>query len=119
MSGDPKIGSWREFLEKTVELGLGAALLTADSVKKVVDDLVKRGGMSKEEGQKLAAQLLERGKAQKERMERLVAETVERVLSRTDVARRSQLAELERRMAELEEEIGRLRAAQDATTHHG
>ena len=107
MSGETRITSWRELLEKTIELGLGAALLTKESAGKLVDELVKRGDMSRDEGKKLVTDMMEKGKGQKKKMEDFVVEVVERVLGRADIARRSQIEELERRIAELEGRLGR------------
>jgi len=107
MSGETKVTSWRELLEKTIELGLGAALLTKESAGKLVDDLVKRGDVSREEGKKLVTDMLEKGKGQKKRMEDFVVEVVERALGKADIARRSQIEDLEKRIAELEDRLGR------------
>ncbi len=105
MSDQAKMGSWRELLEKTVELGLGAALLTKEAAGQLVDDLVKRGAVSKEEGKKLAAEMLEKGKCQKEKMDQFVAEVVDRMLKKADLARQSKVAEMERRLAALEDRL--------------
>jgi len=102
MSGEMRITSWRELLEKTIELGLGAALLTKESASKLVDEMVKRGDVSREEGKKLVSDMVEKGKGQKQKMEDFVVEIVERALGKADIARRSQVEELEKRIAELE-----------------
>ena len=101
MSGESKIGSWRELLEKTIEVGLGAALLTKESATKLVDELIQRGEVTKGESKKLIAEILDKGKQQKQRMEEFVGEVVQRAMDRADVARRSQIEELERRVDEL------------------
>jgi len=103
MSSEMKIGSWRELFEKTIELGLGAALLTKESATKLADELVERGTVSREDGKKLVSDMMEKGKGQKKRMEDFVADIVERALERADVARRSQIQDLERRIDSLEQ----------------
>jgi len=105
MSDDAKIGSWKELLEKTAEIGLGAALLTKETATKLVDDLIQRGAMTKTDGKKLVADMLEKGKGQKQKMEDFVAEVFKRMMDKADVARRSHIEELERRIAELEERL--------------
>jgi polyhydroxyalkanoate synthesis regulator phasin len=110
MPDDRKTVSWRELFEKTVDLGLGAALLTKEAATKLVEDLVKRGSMSKEEGQKFLSDMLEKGKGQKEKMESFVRQTIERILAQADLARQSTVEKLERRVGELEEELKRQRA---------
>jgi polyhydroxyalkanoate synthesis regulator phasin len=111
MSADSKITSWRELFEKTVEIGLGAALLTKESATKLVDDLIQRGAVSKTEGKKLVADMLEKGKGQKRKMEDFIVEIVQRVMDKADVARRSNIEELESRIAELEERLDKQRGS--------
>ncbi len=107
MTDEPRIASWRELLEKTVELGLGAALLSKEAATKLIEDLVKRGAVTREEAGNLVSQMMEKGKTQKQRMEDFVAEVAERVLARADLARRSSVEDLARRVAELEQRLGR------------
>ncbi len=97
--------NWRDVLERMLEIGLGAALLTREAATKFVDDMVKRGSMTREEGKHLFDDMMEKGKQQKQRMDEMVAEMVERVLTRSDIARRSQIEALERRIALLEAQL--------------
>jgi len=105
MPSESNIASWRELFEKTIEVGLGAALLTKESATKLVDELIQRGAVTKTEGKKLVADMLEKGKHQKQKMEDLIAEVVQRVMDKADVARRSHIEELQRRIADLEERL--------------
>jgi polyhydroxyalkanoate synthesis regulator phasin len=105
MPSESKIASWRELFEKTIEVGLGAALLTKESATKLVDDLIQRGTVTKTEGKKLVNDMLEKGKRQKQKMEELITEVVQRVMDKADVARQSHIEELERRIADLEERL--------------
>jgi polyhydroxyalkanoate synthesis regulator phasin len=109
MSEGPKAMSWRELLEKTVDLGLGAALLTKEAATKLVDDLVRRGSVTKEEGQKLVSDMLEKGKVQKEKMEEVMRQSFGRLVATADLARQSRVEELERRVIELEEQLKQMR----------
>jgi len=111
MSEEHKVVSWRDLFEKTVDLGLGAALLIKEAAANLVDDLVKRGSMSKDEGQKMLSQMLEKGKEQKTKMEGLVHQTVDKMLGQADLARQSSIEALERRVAELERELKRAQQA--------
>lgn len=102
---ETQIKSWRELFEKTVELGLGAALLTKESAQRLVDELVKKGDVSREEGKKLVSDMLEKGKGQKEKMEGFVADIVQRMIEKANVARNSRVDELEQRLAALEQRL--------------
>jgi len=105
MPSDSKIASWRELFEKTIEVGLGAALLTKESATKLVDELIQRGAVTKTEGRKLVSDMLEKGKRQKQKMEDFVTEVVQRAMAKADVARQSHIEELERRIADLEDRL--------------
>ena len=109
MPEEHKAVSWRDLFEKTVDLGLGAALLTKEAATKLVDDLVKRGSMSKDEGQKMVSEMLEKGKEQKARIENLVRQMVDRMLSQANLARQSSIEDLERRVIGLERDLKRAR----------
>jgi polyhydroxyalkanoate synthesis regulator phasin len=101
----PKPAAWSDLLEKTVELGLGAALLTKEAATKLIEDLVKRGAVRREDAGKLVSEMMEKGKTQRQKMETFVAEVAERVLAKADLARRSKVDDLERRLAELEQRL--------------
>ncbi|NIM50490.1 MAG: hypothetical protein GTN69_08550 [Armatimonadetes bacterium] len=101
------ITSWHELLNRTVELGLGAALLTRESAQRLADELLKKGEMSREEGKKLVSDMLKKGKDQKQRMEEFVTGIVEHALEKMEVARRAQIEQLEKRVAALEKRLDR------------
>ncbi len=97
--------TWRDMFDRMLELGLGAALLTKEAASKLVDDMVKRGSVSKEDGKKLFHEMMEKGRLQKERMDEVIAETVSHLLEKSDLARRSQVEALEKRLAALEADL--------------
>jgi polyhydroxyalkanoate synthesis regulator phasin len=98
-------GSWREAFDKLMEFGLGAALLTKEAATKLVDDMVKRGSVTREDGKHLLQEMVEKGKVQRDRMDEVIVETFSRLLERSDIARRSQIETLEKRIAALEAEL--------------
>lgn len=99
---DHKIATWGELLTRTVELGLGAATLTAETAQKVVNDLVNRGKVASEESSTLVDKLLAMGKEQREMLMDAVQKGSERAMVRMDLARRSDLEALRQRVAALE-----------------
>ncbi len=105
MSEQTTTATWRDMFDRMMELGLGAALLTREAATKLVDDLVTKGSMSREDGRRLLSEMVEKGREQKQRMEEVVSEVVDRVLMRSDLARRSQIEDLERRIALLEAKL--------------
>lgn len=91
-----------ELLKKAVLTGLGAVSLTRKKVEEVVAELVKEGELSEAQGRKLVEALVKEGSQQKEEMARKISAAVSEALGRMDVARKSELADLEKRVAALE-----------------
>ncbi len=105
MAEEKRISSWSELFLRTVELGLGAATLTAETTQKMVNDLVGMGQVSKEEGATLIDKLIATGHEQREQMATMIEKATERALARMDLARRSEVEALRTRVAELERQV--------------
>jgi len=94
--------TWRDLLDKSLELGLGAVVLTKQSVSKLVEELVAKGSLGREEAKNVVAQMLERGRQEKAQIERLVTQVAEKVVERAGLARRADLEALAARVDRLE-----------------
>ncbi|MHB9130954.1 MAG: phasin family protein [Armatimonadota bacterium] len=97
--------SWGDLLTQAMELGLGAASLTVETAQKVVNELVSRGQVSKDESAGLVDRLIAMGREQRETMTKTVEQATERAMIRMDLARRSDLEALRKRVSELEEAV--------------
>lgn len=103
MSGDenPTL-TWRELLDKSLEVGLGAIVLTKQSVSKLIDELVAKGSLGREEAKKVVAQMLERGREERAQVESLMTQVAEKVIERAGLARRADLEALAARVDRIE-----------------
>ena len=86
--------------------GLGAALITRDKVLEVAQKWVDKGAMSTAEAEKLADEIMEESKRQARSLGQSIEEAVRGVLKSMELAKASQLADLEERVAALEERLG-------------
>ncbi|HUT75027.1 MAG TPA: hypothetical protein VM221_09385 [Armatimonadota bacterium] len=102
--------SWRDVLARSLDLGVGAVMLTKEAAQKAMDELVAKGEVSRQEGKQLLERMIERGKEQKERLEKLAAEAVERAIDKADLARASELRHARARIGELQQRLDRLEA---------
>jgi polyhydroxyalkanoate synthesis regulator phasin len=100
-----------ETLRKVAYFGLGAAVLTADKVKQLVDDLVSRGDITREEGRKLYEDLTSRAEEQGRALNERIRVQVRDMLHDLGVADRSQITALENRIAALETRVKVLNAS--------
>ena len=90
-----------DLLEKAVELGLGALVITKENVEKVTNDLVKKGKLKKYEGNSLIQEMLKKGKVQEKKIETDVTRIVSKTLSKLDIAGKADIRRLEKKLQEL------------------
>jgi len=108
MDSEREHGSWRDLLARSIDLGLGALLLTKEAAQKAMDELISKGHVTKDEGRDLLNRMLERGKEQKERLEQLVRENVAKALEKADLARGRELREARAQITDLQGRLDRL-----------
>lgn len=97
-----RVSSWGDLLTRTLELGLGAAVLTAESAQRLVNDLVNRGQVDRDDSADLVERLVNMGREQRDALKRMVEETTERTMKQMNLARQSDVDALLRRVEELE-----------------
>ncbi len=93
-------------LRNLLMAGLGAALITRDKVLEVAQTWVDKGSMSSSEAEKLADEIMEESKRQARNLGQSMEDAARGVMKNMELAKASQLAELEERVAALEERLG-------------
>lgn len=88
----------RDLLNKFVSLGLGLAVVTKEQAEKLVDELVKKGEMSRAESFAFVDDLLKKGEEAQARIETLVRERVQAAVGERKWATREDVARLEKRL---------------------
>jgi polyhydroxyalkanoate synthesis regulator phasin len=98
-------------LERTLLLALGAAALTRERVQEVVDEVVRRGELTRREGKELVDDLTERigeqGSGLRERLDAGLQDT----LRQWGFATHNEWEELNLKVAQLEHRLGLLEGA--------
>jgi len=96
------VPSWSDLLGRAVDIGLGAAALTAETAQRVAGELARRGRAGGEESAGLIDRLAALAREHHEKLAKMVDGTVERATARMDLARNSEVEALRRRVAALE-----------------
>ncbi len=91
-----------DLIKKAIYFGLGAVLLTEEKVKETLDDLVKKGELSKEDSKTMVKEVLERAKENKKIIEEKITEELEKFIKKANIATNSELQNLEKRIENLE-----------------
>ncbi len=103
----------REAVEQAIFVAVGAASLTRDRAQGIVDDLVRRGQMTDEEGRLTVEGLMARVRASGEAQGILgmIEGGVHGLLRELGIAQRADIGDVEQRITELEHRIRLLEEA--------
>lgn len=92
-------------LKNILLAGIGSVALTYEKSESIINDLVKKGELTINQGKELNEELkkkMDKSKSDKEASNTLTAETLKEVLSSLNLATKQDLIELEKRIEKLE-----------------
>ncbi|GBF72143.1 hypothetical protein PA598K_00380 [Paenibacillus sp. 598K] len=92
----------RDTLGKALSLGLGLVLTGKEQVEKTVEELVRKGEVSRAESKDLVDDLVKRGDEVRDRIEAAARERVQALLKEGGLATREEVERLEQRIEALE-----------------
>jgi polyhydroxyalkanoate synthesis regulator phasin len=98
-----------ELLKKTVLTGIGVAALAKESVEELGRELIEKGKMSEQEGEKFVQELLNRAEESRASLKRQTEKVVESSLAGMHLAKTADIEELRGEIAALRREIEALR----------
>ncbi len=91
-----------DLIKKFIMAGLGAAALTEEKVSKIVDELVKKGEISEQEGKGAVKGILGQVEDNKKFVEEKIQEHMDIFLKKAKIATLADLEKLEKRIEKLE-----------------
>ena len=94
-----------DVIRKAMLLGLGLFSLTKEKAEEFVDDLVKRGEVTREERFKMVDKLLKEAEKQEEVLLGKIGETVQKVITDLGLPTKKDLEEMSKRLEEMEKRI--------------
>lgn len=97
-----------DLLKNLIYAGVGLASLAADKLQATVNDLVKKGKISDEEGKRIIQEFFENSDAKKEEFENKFKAATENIIDRFEFARKKDLVELQKRVEDLEAELAKM-----------
>ena len=98
-------------LRKTVLAGLGIYSLTKEKAQEIVDDLIKRGELSKDEGPKFVKAVMEKADEEINYLKKLVDKQVDQALSKVIPSYENEFKKLNQKIDKLTREIEKLTQA--------
>src|SRR5262249_1143842 len=106
----------RDVLAQLVLAAIGAVALTAERIEELVDSLVERGGIQRDEARAAVDDLASRWRGDATRMTERAGAGVHGLLRELGLVLRSECEELELRLSQVEHRLRLLEKARDATT---
>lgn len=92
-------------IKKIISVSLGMAIIGINKTKEIIDDLIRKGKMSEEEGNKLINDLKEEGEKSRQKAETEIKNLINNALKKMDVPTKEDFNRLEKRVKALEQKI--------------
>ena len=92
-------------LKKSLLVGVGATLVTAEKVESVLKDLVEKGKLNAEDAKAAAARVANESRQEYEQARSSLQEMFDQLLAKAALVRKAELEALEKRVAELENRV--------------
>lgn len=101
-----------DLIKKALFTGMGVAFLTKEKIDEFSRELIDKGKLSEQEGEKLVAEMRQRADESKEALKKQTDKLVEATIGRMQLARASDVENLQTEIAALRKEIEALRNKQ-------
>lgn len=97
----------KETLKNILYAGIGAAFLTKDKIEELKADLIEKGKLSQEEGRQFVDDLMRRSDKAKDQLNLWINKQVEDRVNQLNLATKDEIAELRRKIEELQVALNR------------
>ncbi len=94
-----------ELIKKAMFTGIGMAAMTKEKVEEIAVDFIKKGNLSENEGRKLVDEIMKRSEESQEEIKKQVERLVMAALEKMQLARISQIDEINQAIQILREKI--------------
>ncbi len=91
--------------KKIFYTGLGFLSLTKTKIEEVISDLIDKGKLSEEEGERIMKDFKKDSASSKEAMEKEMKQWVQNALDTMDIARKKEVDELRKQLVDLEKRV--------------
>lgn len=94
-----------DILKKMMLTGIGLAAVSKDKVEEIVKDLIAKGSMTEQEGRKYVEEMTGYAEKAKDELEKQVNGYVEKAIERMDLARKSDIEELQAAVLDIQQKL--------------
>ncbi len=94
-----------DIIKKSIYLGLGAATVTKEKVESLVDELIEKGQLSKEQKTGAVQEILDNLEKKEKAVSRQVKEEIRKAIEEVGLATKKDIDELNKRLKALEKRL--------------
>jgi len=98
-----------DVLKRFALIGLGALSFSEEKLKQCIDDLIKRGELSEEEGDDLLKRFTKRAEEEKDSIEGWIKDKLEEILKKMDLVTKHDMARIEKELKSLDRRFKELK----------
>jgi len=91
-----------DFIKKSMLAGIGLAVLTKEKAEKTVDELIKKGELTKKEGKETIKELTEKSKEFKEDLTKKAEKAVADTIAKLNIPTRKEFTALKNKIEKIE-----------------
>ncbi|MDN3515553.1 MAG: phasin family protein [Candidatus Brocadia sp.] len=99
-----------DILNKVINLGFGTLIVTKENIEELIDEMVKKGEIKKDEARAQVNELFKKVSSSKQEIVSMIEKIVENALHKLDIPTRNELQQMQKK---LEEIIKRLESRED------
>ncbi len=103
--GEGTMSGLSDIIERTLLIGIGAAAMTKDRVQAVVDDFVRRGQLTREEGREVVDNVAERSREEARSARRKVDGSLQSAYRELGLTTRQEVEDLDFRLRQVEHRV--------------
>jgi len=96
----------KEIIKRGLALGLGLAVTSKEQVEKLVEDMVKKGELARDESTEYVSDMVRRGEEVQKELERIIHQKVKEKLEDFNLATKDDIRRLEQRLNQVERQTG-------------
>ena len=94
-----------DIIKKSIYLGLGAATLTKEKIESLVDELIEKGQLTKDDKPKAVQDILDKIENEEKEIQKKIDDTVKETMNKIGIVAKSDYDTLIKRVEELEKKI--------------
>lgn len=97
-----------DVIKKSLEIGLGAVMVTREKLQEITDELVVKGDLSKKEGSAVLKELVATADKSQKKMKSLIDDQIHKTIKEAGIATNADIKALEGKISKLEAQLAKV-----------